>query len=42
MSFDPESSLTKEQQLKHPEWVGKAREVKQMIQEEFYETGVFV
>jgi hypothetical protein len=42
MNFDSESSLTKEQQLKHPEWVGKAREVKQMFQDEFYEMEVFV
>lgn len=42
MKHDPLSSLTKEEQLAHPEWVGKYRQVKQMFQDEFYEMEVFV
>lgn len=31
--IDKNSSLSKQEQLQHPEWIGKYRELKQMIQE---------
>ena len=30
---DDKSSLTQEEQIQHPEWVGKYRELKQLVQE---------
>jgi hypothetical protein len=30
---DYKSSLSVEEQVKHPEWVGKYRELKQLVQE---------
>jgi len=42
VKFDSESSLSKEEQLAHPEWVGLSRKVKQMFEDEFYEMEVFV
>ena len=30
---DDKSSLSVEEQVKHPEWVGKYRELKQLVQE---------